>query len=145
MQTVSGMRISCYNSLCSNARRQLASALLYQVRQWRWVPEGKCSTLRAPYSLYSSAPLILIKCLLNPSNLFSYCSPRSDVLQGLWQHNHFWWTSGISNNILQKEITQSTEQKRKKRRRTRGHTDHRPQDMEPLFFMLMNKKEKLQS
>lgn len=50
-QTVSGMRISCYNLLHSNARRQLASALLYQSKWWRREPEGKCSTLGAPYSL----------------------------------------------------------------------------------------------
>lgn len=31
-QPVPGMRISCHNSLCSNARRQLASALLQQAK-----------------------------------------------------------------------------------------------------------------
>lgn len=52
----SGMRISCYNLLHSNARRQLASALLYQSKWWRREPEGKCSTLGAPYSLTPPFP-----------------------------------------------------------------------------------------
>ena len=68
MQTMSGIRISCYNFLRSNARRQPASALLYQAKRWRWQPKGKCSTLGAPYSL---APLLpcssLNLCSIHPT------------------------------------------------------------------------------
>lgn len=53
---LSGTRIICYSSLCSNVRRRLASALSCQAKWWRRETEGKGTTLDVLCSLTPLLP-----------------------------------------------------------------------------------------
>lgn len=142
-QTVSGMRISCDNLLHSNARRQLASALLYQAKRWRWEPEGKHSTLGAPYSLASLIPWSSLNvCSIHqtystivfPAQLFCSDSDNTEFLMNIWDPQQ---------RIAEEYYIVPTKQKRMKWQKTWGHPDCRTQDRETLFSMPKNEEKRL--
>lgn len=135
------MSISCCNLLRSNARRQPASALLYQAKHWRWEPEGKCSTLGAPYSLtlllpWSSLNVCSIhqiySAIVFPAQLFCRGSDNIAI-----PHEH------QSSNILQKKECHTVQNKRGRNGRRNGDIQTVDHKTEKLFSMLMNEEERL--
>lgn len=103
---------------------------------------GEIHYFRCSLQSHSSAPLVLIKCLLNPSNSFNYCFPSLAVLQGLWQHSHSWWTSGDPQQSIAEEW-HIVQKKRTKIGKRPIYPNCRPQDSEPFFSTNGNEEGRL--
>lgn len=138
---LSETRISCYNLLHSNVRRQLASALSCQAKWWRRETEGKYTPLDVPCSLTPLLPWSLL-------NVCSIYQIHSTIVFQLGCFAGTLTTQPFLMNIRDPQWSIAEEWHIVQKKRTKIgkrpiHANCRPQDSEPLLSTNGNEEGRL--